>query len=427
MKRPQTLKSRIIFYFCGYLTLLLIVNLIALSGMLTLSEDLAFNRQLKEIADRIVQHVEDNGELPDFLPMHITAYTSISGIPSHLQKFVTDHKPGIFEVNAENIDYHIAIVSISSRKQTIYIFYDVASIESTEQFQSYVSLALAGVGLAVICMGWLLARSISNRILNPISKLVEEVQSLSLDKDTVVLHSYKTKDEVGTLVETINQLLKRISEFTRREREFTSHASHELRTPATIIKGAVEILKRRADEEDKGIQLPLTRIEHAGEDIEMLIDTFLLLARKDQKPNEDETCDLQTIVKKVVASYQYMLETKPVEVEIQTAEDGLLQAPASLVTIALGNLVRNAFKYTMKGKIQIIAHADRVCVCDSGPGFDISRKNSGLGLTIVERLCERMNWQFFISSDVGKGTRVNLVFVTQGNEDCLNEGDKILS
>jgi signal transduction histidine kinase len=299
----------------------------------------------------------------------------------------------------------------------LYVFYAVASVESTQRFESIMKLALAGIGLGVLFIGWILARSLSNRILNPISELAREVQSLSPDKDAVTLRSFTTPDEVGTLAETINQLLTRISEFTRREREFTSHASHELRTPVTIIKGAVEILKGRNNKKDREFQDPLERIEHAGKDIEMLIDTFLLLARQGQKPSEDETCDLPTIVKKVVASYQHLVKTKPVELEMRTEDSGSIQAPSSLVTIALGNLVRNAFKYTMKGKVEILALANRVSVFDSGPGIDTSRQGAGLGLTIVERLCERMNWQFIITGAPGEGTRATLIFVSRDTGD----------
>jgi signal transduction histidine kinase len=420
MKMPKTLRSRVVFYFCGYLTVLLALYTAALSGMLKLSEDLAFNRQLSEIAGRIAQHVEKHGEMPVHLPLHISAYPDLSSIPSRLQNFVTNHEPGVFEINSEDLDYHAALIPIPSTGHMLYVFYDVASLEATERFQSFITLAFAGIGLGVLCMGWLLARSVSNRILNPISELAGVVQSLSLNEDTVELRSFTTPDEVGMLAETINQLLTRISEFTRREREFTSHASHELRTPVTVIRGAVEILKGRINEEDHAIRGPLARIERSVTDMEMLIETFLLLARQEQNPDKRKTCDLRTVVQKVVASYQYLLEEKPVEVEVRAVDSGLLQAPPSLVTIALGNLVRNAFQYTMKGKVEIIALADRVSVMDSGPGLDASRQGAGVGLTIVERLCESMNWRLIITGTPGQGTRADLIFIPNGTRGLLN-------
>jgi signal transduction histidine kinase len=406
------LRSRITFFFCGYLAVLLALYTATLSGMLKYSEDLAFSRQLSEIAGRIVQNVEEHGEIPIDLPMHITAYPGLLKVPPRLQDFVKNHEPGIFEINADDFDYHAALVPIPSTGQMLYVFFDVASIEATERFQSLITLAVAGIGLGVLLIGWALARSVSNRILNPVSELAKVVQRLSLKEDTVALRSYSTPDEVGTLAETINQLLKRIAEFTRREREFTSHASHELRTPVTIIKGALEVIRSRVGEKEQAIHPPLARIERAVTNIELLIDTFLLLARQGDSPDKDETCDLKAVVKQVVTTYEYLLKAKPVEVSVQAKDYELIQAPLSLVKIALGNLVRNAFQYTMRGKVEILILADGVSVIDSGPGIDASRQ-AGIGLTIVERLCENMNWQFIITSTPDEGTRADLIFISR--------------
>jgi signal transduction histidine kinase len=173
----------------------------------------------------------------------------------------------------------------------------------------------------------------------------------------------------------------------------------------------MEILKGRSDAEQASVQRPLARIERAVTDMEHLIDTFLMLARQKRVPNEDETCDLRDAVENVVATHHYLLATKPVKVQVLAADAGTLQAPASMVTIALGNLIRNAFQYTMEGKIVIIALPDRVQIIDSGPGISASgSKGNGLGLTIVERLCERMDWEFDITSAPGEGTRAELIF-----------------
>lgn len=419
MKTPQTLRLRITFYFCGYLAVLLTVYSLGLTGMIKISEDLTFDRQLSEMAAKIAREVEEKGRVPDVLPLHISTYTGLESIPDNLRKYVQNRQPGAFEIG-EDIDYHAAIVPIPSTGQTLYVFYNVASLEASEQVESYMQLAVGGIGLGVLLIGWILARSLSNRILNPITELAEEVQSLSPDKDTQVLRSATASDEVGTLAQTINLLLKRISEFSRREREFTSHASHELRTPVAVIKGAVEILMGRREEDDKTIKRPLGRIKRAVTDIEMLIDTFLVLARQGKHPDKDEICDLQTIAERVVASYQYVLDSKPVDVDIQISAAGKIKAPSSLLSIALGNLVRNAFQYTMRGRVNLVVHADRVSVIDSGPGIGDSRQGSGLGLTIVERICDSMGWHLAVSSEKGEGTSADLIFSNCVAGECEN-------
>jgi signal transduction histidine kinase len=417
MKRPQTLKSRIILFFCGFLAVELTLYSAALVGTFRISEDMTFTRQLSEISTGIVRHVETYGEIPDALPMHITAYIGMEDVPPSLQGYVKNRKPGIFEMWNEDLTAHAAVISLASSGKKLFIFYDVGSIESSEQLETIMKLFLVISGLGSLLLGWILARSLANRILTPVSELATVVRDLPLDEDGAPLRLNPAPDEVGTLVKTITHLQKRILEFTRREREFTAHASHELRTPVTVIKGAIEILKGRSDAEQTAIRRPLARIEHAVADMEPLIDTFLMLARQKQVPDSRETCDVSGIIEKVVSAHEYLLASKPVHVEVRTKDPEPLQAPDSMVTIALGNLVRNAFQYTMEGKVIVTALEDRVRIVDNGPGIDASRKGQGLGLTIVERLCERMDWELVITGAPGEGTRAELIFSHPGTSD----------
>jgi signal transduction histidine kinase len=410
MRSPRTLRGRIAFYFCGYLSVLLTAYSGALIFVLNASEDRAFNRQLAEVAEGLRQHFQDHGVLPDSLPLHVTAHIGFGGIPARLKSHIVGRPPGVFEIDSDGLDYHVAIFLLPSSLEPLYVLYDVGSIETTDRFESYLILALTGVALGILLLGWALAHALSNRILDPISALAGEVQALTPDADNTALRDFDTPDEVGMLARKINQLLGRIADFTRREREFTAHASHELRTPVTVIRGAMEILCGRSETAGPACRRPMVRIERAVKDIEMLIDTFLLLARRGQIPDPAATCDLKAVVDEVVAAHRYLLTGKPVDIDVCMTDAGPVPAPASLVTIALGNLVRNAFKYTASGRILILAAEGRVCVRDSGPGFESSHRGAGLGLTIVERLCERMHWGFTIGGKPGAGTSAELVF-----------------
>jgi signal transduction histidine kinase len=410
MKPPQTLRSRITFYFCGYMAVLLVIYSAAMFIMLHESQDLAFNRQLAQIADRIVGHIDTHGHIPTDLPMYVTAYSKLANVPETLRPSVANRGPGVFELAPTSLDYHAALVNIPSTGQMLYVFFNVASMELSDRLDLFMALALVGAGLGVLFLGWILARSLSNRILDPISELAGTVQALAPDEKATELRAFTASDEVGTLARTIDQLLKRISAFSRREREFTAHASHELRTPATVIKGAVEILKRRSGEQDARISRPLARIDRAVTDIERLIDTFLVLARQGKSPEKEEACDVRAIAEQAADAYAYLLEDKPVEIMVRAKDPAVVKAPPSLLTIALGNLVRNAFQYTLQGRVDIIVGADRVSIIDSGQGVDASRKGTGLGLTIVERICETMNWQFALAGEPDRGTRAELIF-----------------
>ncbi|MGD9158369.1 MAG: HAMP domain-containing sensor histidine kinase [Desulfobacteraceae bacterium] len=410
MIKPQTLNARIIFFFCGYLTILLLIYSSALIIMFRFAEDMVFKRQLTEISGSVKEHMEKYGKMPLDLPRHISVFQDLPSIPQHLRSYIISREPGIIEINGDDFNYHAAILKIQPGNRVIYILYDTGTIEANERFESIIILALLVLTSTVVIIGLLLAKSVSNRILNPIIKLAKEVEALAPDDTSTRLHYTTAKDEVGTLVRTINQLLGRISEFTRREREFTAHASHELRTPVTVIKGAVEIIKNRNNDTKSGIKQPLSRVERAVSEMEKLIETFLLLARQGQKPGEDESCDLSAVIKNVLDACLHILGNKPVDVNLNIPDSQIVQAPASLVSIAVGNLVRNAFMYTGEGKVDVSAYNDRVVIKDSGPGIDPAQEGKGLGLTIVKRICERLGWQFKITSHRNGGTCAELVF-----------------
>jgi signal transduction histidine kinase len=410
MKKPQTLRSRIIFFFCGYLTILFLIYSVALEGIFRISEDLVFSRQLEEISKNIKSNIEEYGKEPVDLPEHISVYHHFSDIPLFLRKYIKNRESGIVEIVGKEYNYHASILKIEQHPEPIYIFYNTGTMQADDTFESIMILSLIAITFLVGIIGFLLAWSVSNRILNPIVKLAHEVEMLSPDETSARLHYGTTKDEIGTLVSTINRLLEKISEYTIREREFTAHASHELRTPVTVIKGAVEVIRNRSGEETTLFQQPLSRIERAVSEMEKLIETFLLLARQGQKPGEDEQCDLSATVRKVVDSCRHIIGNKPVHVKLMLPDSLAVQAPESLVSIAVGNLVRNSFMYTSEGKVDISVHKDRVVISDNGPGIDPAQEGKGLGLTIVKRLCERMKWSFTIISNAGEGTCVELIF-----------------
>ena len=113
----------------------------------------------------------------------------------------------------------------------------------------------------------------------------------------------------------------------------------------------------------------------------------------------------------VIDVYRSHLGRKPVEVKLVVEQSVEVVAPSSVVAVALGNLVGNAFKYTQHGDVIITVGAARgvVTVEDSGPGIkaedadklfqrgvrgeEATGKGAGLGLAIVRRLCELYDWR----------------------------------
>ena len=406
-----TLQSKIAVHFFAYALLLVLAYSLALLFVVYQVEDMALRRQLSAYADDIAMYAETHSSVPDNLPPHVTAFAGLSGVPSNLQPYLDGQHEGVLEINDDGLDLYIAVRRAVKMDSPIYIFYDVSSIELAETYERYLELGIVGIGICVLLAGLVVARSVASQLSTPLAGLTAEVKDLSLHSPPPSLRQFDSPDEIGTLARTIGDLLARVEAFTLREREFTSHASHELRTPVTVIKGAAEILEARGAG-DIGIGEPAARIQRAVAEIETLIDTFLLLARENEIP-ADQVCELRGITEDIVDAHRHLLDGKPVRVDVQAEQAGTVHVAPAVASIAVGNLVRNAFLYTTKGQITLQVLPDRVVVTNPVGEHGIA-KGEGLGLTIVRRLCERMGWTFTIAAGSAGDTQAELVFQPQG-------------
>ena len=406
-----TLRAKIAAHFFAYTILLVMVYSLALVFVVYEVEDMALSRQLSSYADDIAKYAETHSRVPDNLPPHVTAFTGLSGVPPNLKPYLNGQHEGALEINEDGLDFYVAVRRAGKIDSPIYIFYDVSSIELAETYERYLQLGVVGIGICVLLAGFVAARSVASQLSTPLARLTAEVQDLPLHSHPPSLRQFDSPNEIGTLARTIGDLLARVEAFTLREREFTSHASHELRTPVTVIKGAAEILQARGAN-DIGIAGPVARIQRAVAEIETLIDTFLLLARENEFPAA-RICELKGITEDVVAAHRHLLDGKPVKLDVQARQAGTAHVAPAVASIAVGNLVRNAFMYTTEGQITLQVLTDRVVVTNPVGKHGIA-KGEGLGLTIVKRLCERMGWTFTIVAGSGGDTRAELVFQPQG-------------
>ncbi len=261
----------------------------------------------------------------------------------------------------------------------------------------------------------------SRRILAPLMELAARIRDLNPERLPDNLGEREGKNEIGLLTQTIGNTMNRIKEFVEREKQFTRDASHELRTPLTIVKGAVEIIEQQPEaEENRLIKRPLARIKRSVRDMETTIETFLWLAREENPT--DETCGVTDVVDSALGKNDYLLEGKEVAVVKAYHAAPVLRIPEPVLYIALTNLIRNAFYYTDKGSVTVTVEEGFVEISDTGAGIeeevlgDITRAHVkgtesagfGLGLAIVQRLCDRFDWELSIESRKKKGTRVRL-------------------
>ena len=240
------------------------------------------------------------------------------------------------------------------------------------------------------------------------------------------------KDELGRLAETLNQMMTRLERSFAALRRFTADASHELKTPLTVLRGGVE----RAITTPGLPQDTLATLEETLQEIKRmteLVDALLTLARADEgiAPLHREPVDLREIVEEARETGELLAEQAGVQMELATPpEPVIVPVDASRIRQLILNLVTNAVKYTPSGgsvRMQLGQSDGRVTltVADTGIGiaagdlphiFDRfwradsartrtgERPGAGLGLAICKWIAEAHGGTIEVQSRPGRGT-----------------------
>lgn len=202
---------------------------------------------------------------------------------------------------------------------------------------------------------------------------------------------YGEFDEVGR---ELKEAAERMSSALERESEFVRNASHELRTPITIILSNLDLERARTGTESE----PLRRIRRATHRMQKLIDALLWLSREESSKHAAEQVDLPGLTEELVDEHAYLLSGQEVIIDSELASSTVTLPPQPL-RIALANLIRNAFQHSVAGAIRITLKAHGVTIenaitRDAQDSAAAAGTGDGLGLTLVQKVSERMGWTF---------------------------------
>jgi signal transduction histidine kinase len=421
MKFHHSLRFRIVITFCLFGTILCTLYGLWMVLTMTEMEDELFYHQLQLEIDHFVLNYQHDTPIPEPRYPYIKFFLGTDGMTDFEKEFVKDRGDGFYEYNEKDI--HIAVKTLPNFGNTLYLIYEVGSLEIHGQLQKKRIIYLLVGLLLVAIVGVVLGVLTSRKIIAPIIQLADHVQKAGLEKIPEDLSKRFYSDEVGVLAHTFEQSMKRIEAFIEREKLFTRDASHELRTPITVIRGAVEVIQQGLGKGDDSIVRPLQRIEKAAKDMKNTVESFLWLARGEEPIDPGQTCDVATIVKETMEWHQNEVEARQITLDLVCQANPSIIAPPHIAQVLFSNLLRNAISFTPSGTITVRIEQNHVEVSDTGEGihedqlnritkpYERSRRSSGfgLGLDIVQRLCDRFGWGLEIESRVGRGTTVRWV------------------
>ena len=397
----HSLRKRVAIAFALCVAVLSVAWGIAFFGAIRLSEDRVLAQQLQVAAKNYPS-----------LMMNLRGYTEITSLPEPLREWAqTDPDEGVYEFDAEEL--HVAVVPTDNELKHAFVVFDVAGIEAASSEDWWLLLMITGVVGSLGILGFGLGVVVMRRAVAPVVQLADAVadidpRQLSADDYKRIESSRFGDDEVGLLAGTIEQTLERISAFVERERDFTDSASHELRTPITVITGALELLEQ-SDLPAKDLKA-LDRVRRATLDMKTMIEMFLCLARETDEDLYNEQFFVLPLVSKAIEQHRYLLNGRVVDVELDELANPSVFGHTQAFSIAVNNLVRNAFEHTIDGTgpITIRVNTHELLVTnqvnnDINGGLNKwelpASHRYGLGLGIVQRLCEHNGWSFSLLAD----------------------------
>lgn len=296
----------------------------------------------------------------------------------------TELDPGIHIVDGE---HHLLVTVPNGASRRAYFVLTEPELGTT-RIRTEMESTIYLYAIIVFVSGGLLAIVFARLISNPIRALADDVQSGW--RPGKELKGHNRNDEIGVLSRALGSLINRMESALVREKAVTQYASHDMRTPVSVIRIALSVLSMPGCDEDKR-RRNLKRIDEACADIEDRIEVHLCLARESAKLPE-ESCDVNGMIADEFAKHKQTIDAKGLSVSIDGVDSSFLTARAMLRTV-LGNLIHNAVNYSGES-INVSIDADGMAIRNSSDAANTQVNENGLGLEIVQRVCNRMGWGF---------------------------------
>lgn len=287
---------------------------------------------------------------------------------------------------------------------------------------------LMGLLFSIICGQW-----IARRALAPIKQIIATAQEIE-QGDLSQRIGLKNTDEIGELASAFDSMVDTVENSFQREKQLTSDASHELRTPISIIMAyAEEGLQNNAMAQEEYREI-FDVIYQKSTEMNQMLSQMLWFARncENESSLQMEKLDISIITKDIAQEMEIQAELKQISIETDIQNDLYVYADLMLFTRMTINLIDNAIKYGKEnGHIWITLKQDKnyiiMSIRDDGQGIDQkelpdiferfyqsdqsrSSRGIGLGLSMVAAIVKKHSGQIEVKSKLGEGTQFVLQF-----------------
>lgn len=300
--------------------------------------------------------------------------------------------PGIHESEDESQDgMHIGV--FDSAHGRLYFVIDLSDIESLERhLATYLILVVV---LGTLISGWL-GWWFAGATLAPVRVLAKAVDALAIEPVLTSLAVDTGPGELGRLAHAIDRYQARLVDAEASERAFFADASHELRTPVAVVRGAVEVLNDQA-ELDPATRQRVQRIDRGVGELGELIDVLMCLVRR----REQEMIEVDAAQMLHDAAAPIVASIGEAHLRVVVGSTVALRLPLRESLLVLQGVLRRLLPPTSFGTLTMSASPAAIDLIYAAGAIHpampskstLARSDLGLGLTLVGRLANRIGWR----------------------------------
>lgn len=337
-----------------------------------------------------------------------------------------------YSFKVDNAFYYAIYYRDNQGSFSIIIKANNPTLEAQETELIRILLTALLIGMIVIVV---LSYSLSKVAYQPVRQIIEQVKNIDMTSGKHKLSYAGTKDELEDLFKEFNSMMEKTYQNIQIQKNFISHASHELKSPLASIVGNLEVLLQK-DREILEYKHANQNVLKDAERLEKILQNLLVLAGLDQH-NHEKTSEerLDEILWEVLDQLAGEYETTRINVLWNLPENNsallLYICVPTQIYIALYNLIENAAKFSNLEPVEIVltdtAGRLSIEIKDKGTGISeedlahisepfyrgqnaFKTKGNGLGMAIATKIFDNHGIEISISSVVGEGTCIRLFF-----------------
>ena len=448
MKKPTSIKTRITIWYTSLMFVLIVVVLSLVGG---LSYQLSIDSVEKDVILQVTQVRESLSKRQPGVFEIVESKEEFKNVS--IYEMDGKYLVGQYNYDVVNIPFEEGIPRKESLDGKEYIVYDARTpgppgmrggfwIRGVESVNSTMLLGRSAIIIMLILIPLILLLTalggyfITKRAFRPINNIAKTANDITTQKDItrrIEIEPDSKEDELYHLSATLNKMLDKIESLIIQEKQFTSDASHELRTPISVILAQGEYLLDIAkDEKEK--ELAGTIVDKSKQ-VSKLVSRLLLLARIDQNRQKfnKEKVDMGVLIDVAVDSMKELAAQKDILLFSNVPEGTIVNADESLLLSAITNLISNGIKYGKEsGHVSVSASKNgdktEIIVADNGVGIseehidkiwtrfyrvdDVRNDeygSSGLGLSMVKSIIELHGGEITVKSTLGQGTEFRII------------------